>query len=475
MKHLGPLAVLLALLAGCERAGRYPALPAEAKPAPPPDVEQGPRVEPFYGWMPTSDVPDIPITFVEANAHPAAWNKLRHFWNHLPGPAAGQPTLHLGQSPLGAAVGFAAAFQFEKIQIKVPLGLPDPTPHIPPSNPLTYGRWRLGQKLFFDATWLDPAGKRKSCASCHEPQNGFTERWPAPEDGVRNTLSLINVVYNKQQFWDGRATYLEEVVQRQLSDEKPAGKVEPAISHAWPGVVTRLIQNQAYVDEFKRVFAVSRPTQDTIGKALACYMRTILSGNSVYDRAERGRAAKNAKELDAGHFTAALDKAALQALAEKDAAAAGKTLLLGYQLHRKHCASCHPGALFTDDDYHNLGVGDSHQEDFVLIGKEFGRFAHVPAGLKEQRLIGAYRTPTLRNLPRTGPNMHDGRFRELHQVVRYLNAEVKFNPYLAARLLDGPERPRRLNLSEGEAAALTLFLRALDGAALDPILATPPK
>jgi cytochrome c peroxidase len=471
------LALLLNLfLAGCQPATRYPALPAESKPAPPPDVEPTPRLLPHYGWLPTSEQADIPIAFVEASADPVGWKRLKHFWNHLPGAAAGMPTLHLGQSPIAAAGALAAAYHLEKIQIKVPLGLPDPTPFIPPANALTYGKWRLGQKLFFDTTWLDPAGKNKSCASCHRPENGFTEEWPVPEGGKRNTASLINCVYNKHQFWDGRAVYLEEVIQRQLTDENPVQQAAPpVVSHVWPGVVGRLVRNNAYRDDFLRVFGVTQPTQDTVGKALACYLRTILSGNSIYDRAEGERVTRKARELEAGHFAAALDAAALKSLGEKDAAETGKTLHQGYQLYKKHCAVCHPGALFTDHDFHNVGVGDSDVDAQVSIGKEFARFLTVPAGLKELRLIGAYKTPTLRNLPRTKPYMHDGSLRELRQVVKYFNEQIRYNPYLAVPLLAGPDRPRTLGLNEGETAALTLFLGALDGEALDPILATPPK
>jgi cytochrome c peroxidase len=477
MKHLGPPALLLALLlVGCERAHRYGAAPAEPKPPPPAPDDTTPRVQLYDAWLPTSDQPDIPITFVEARADPAGWKNLKHYWNHLPGPAAGMRTAHLGQSPLGAVVALAASYDLEKIHIKVPLGLPDPTPLIPPANALTYRKWRLGQKLFFDATWLDPAGKNKSCASCHKPESGFTESWPLPEDGKRNTPSLINCVYNRHQFWDGRAEYLEEVIQRQLADESPSKKAEPpAVTHVWGGVVGRLAGNEAYREEFLLAFGVTRPTQDTIGKAIACFMRTLLSGNSVYDRAERERGQRNAKEIDAGHFAAALDAASLKALGEKDAAETGKVLLRGFQLHKKHCAACHPESLFTDHDFHNVGVGDSDTKVHVNIGKEFGRFLYVPTGVKELRLIGAYKTPTLRNLPRTAPYMHDGSLPDLPRVVKYFNEQIRYNPYLAPRLLDGPERPRHLGLTEGEAAALTLFLRALDGEAIDPILATPPK
>jgi cytochrome c peroxidase len=130
--------------------------------------------------------------------------------------------------------------------------------------------------------------------------------------------------------------------------------------------------------------------------------------------------------------------------------------------------------LFTDQDYHNLGIGDSGP--FRPPGEEIGHFVHVPIGLKEARLVGAFRTPTLRALPRTAPYFHDGSHPDLRTVVKYFNHSVNgFRTYLAPVLLDDDGRPRRLDLSSDDEFALVLFLRALDGAPVDGIVAAPPR
>src|SRR5207244_2958622 len=132
------------------------------------------------------------------------WDQLKDYWNHFPPLAAGQRTVHLGLSPLGAAAALLLTDQLDVIKIKVPLGLPDPTPYIPADNPLTYAKWRLGQKLFFDKNWLnEPIDSLYACASCHEPQHGYAEDEPTRLRTRRNTPGLLNSVFNKHQFWDG--------------------------------------------------------------------------------------------------------------------------------------------------------------------------------------------------------------------------------------------------------------------------------
>src|SRR5207249_2305953 len=154
-------------------------------------------------------------------------------------------------------------------------------------------------------------------------------------------------------------------------------------------------------------------TQDTVAQALATYMRTILSGDSLYDRADRIRRERKSTSLTAEHFRDALDDQTAQTFLDDDGKKRTRAELpalfaRGHELfHGKaRCATCHPGPLFTDHDYHNVGYpGD---EGDPPMGKETGRAAHVPIGLKERRLIGAFRTPTLRNLARTDPYFHNG-------------------------------------------------------------------
>src|SRR5205085_9656839 len=139
---------------------------------------------------------------------------------------------------------------------KVPRALPNPADPrlqlIPASNRPTLGKWELGKRLFFDKSIL--RGKDQiACATCHIPGEGYTERAPRAMNGPYNTLSLINCVYNKHQFWDGRATFLEEVIQRTLEDERPSpNRLPEQVHHVWSGVVERLNDNETYKRHFKR-------------------------------------------------------------------------------------------------------------------------------------------------------------------------------------------------------------------------------
>jgi cytochrome c peroxidase len=450
------LLLLTLVLASCEPAQRYPAPPSTPSAAQPREKEDLPQ---HWSWMrPFATARDVPIEFVSATN--PDWAALPKFWNQKIHPAAGMRTIHLGLEPLHAVVAVAAAEQMEVLRIKVPLGLPDPNPLIPSANPPTFEKWRLGKKLFF-ARLLRSGTETYACADCHQPARGFADARPMPLKGAVNTLSLINALYNRRQFWDGRAGALEEVVVRSLEDERPApdapGRQPAEATHIWGGLVKELARDEGFRQGFETVFGISQPTQDAIAKALATYVRTILSGDSLFDRADAERQRAKAATLSSVHFLVVLDDAALKALGNgklsKDEAA--KQIAHGHELfHGKaHCVSCHGGSLFTDHDYHNLGV--SPLDGFVA--KRMGRIATVPLGLKEERLMGAYRTPTLRALPRTSRYLHDGRRITLHEVVRFFDSD----------------REQQLGLTDTEIDALVLFLEALDGTPVDPVVAAP--
>lgn len=462
---------------GCQPAGRYP--PAPSRPTG--DEERPSFVPPSLGWQdPGKPVRDIPLQFVASSS--PEWEQLPAFWNPSPAPGAAQMAL-LGLPPLNAAATLVATDGLEVVKIKVPLGLPDPSGNVPAANPLTLGKWRLGRSIFHEKL-IEFSGDALACASCHNPEKGFSNDWPAWPQLDRNTPSLINVVYNRSQFWDGRVTHLEEVIVRTLQDEEPTVRApkDPRAAHVWGGLVRRLGERggkdgKDYRQAFRRVFGTP-PTQDAVAKALATYLRTILSGNSVYDRAESVRRAKKAEALTAEHFEAVLNDAALKSLdGGSQADEVARDLETGHRLfHGKAgCAACHPAPLFTDHGFHNTGILKEETEIFPSPGEEPGRFAHLPPGLKEARLVGAFRTPALRALPRTGPYMHDGRFKGLDQVVDYYakGLDARFNAYLDPLLREGPGRALRLNLSAGEKRALVLFLRSLGGGPVDPLVTAP--
>lgn len=461
--------VALVALAGCQPAARYgpmkitkdDSIVVDAKAAPLPA---------HYSWMPPADMPDLPIVFVPSTS--PEWANLRGFWNHLPPRAAGMRTTHLGLPSLQAAAALVMADHMEVIKLKVPLGLPDPAPHVPAANPLTYGKWRLGRKIFYDQI-LDGDTGRLACASCHQPLHGFAQESACTLRGARNTLSLLNVVYNKQQFWDGRVDVLEQVVVRSLEDERPRAErsVAPEISHIWGGLAKKLGDNPDYADQFKMVFGIRQATQDSIAKALASYLRTLLSGNSLFDKANQERARTGDTVLTARHFTPFLDDATLVGLERTGDKAdqVAEALARGYRLFHgaARCVRCHQGPLFTDQGYHNTGWGKSEQ--YLVNSREGGRFAALPVGLKEAKFIGAYRTPTLRNLPRTAPYFHDGGQPTINQVLQYYDHFVWADPYLDPALRVGAET-QALKLTTEDFRNLAVFLRSLNGNPIDPIL-----
>jgi cytochrome c peroxidase len=455
-------------IAGCQRAQPYP---QKSEP------ESSLAVPPEFLWSKTKPVRDITIRFVSADTDPEAWQKLPGFWNPVPFPLTGTPLAPVGQSPLGAAVVVGLIETTQAIHIKVPLGLPDPTPHIPDSNPPTFGKWHLGKQLFFDGGWLTGIDS-VSCASCHAPKTGFAEplRFDAPPR--MQAPSLINSVYNTHQFWDGRVRYLEETLPQQQVDF--SGRYLPHHLHQfnWNEIIPRLKKEPKYSDAFAHAFGSPEPTAHAVSQCLATYLRTILSGNSLHDRAKQAAQKEGSAELLAMHFEPLLNESTLSALkrpAGVSKRGAANDLERGYTLFHSsatHCADCHKGWNFTDNSFHNIGQRES---DYLQIpGKEFGRFAVLPAGLQENRLIGAFKTPSLRNLPKTAPYFHNGSLASLEGVVRYYNDGLpEYNPQLDPVLRSGPRQPRALHLTEAEIDAIAVFLRSLDGEAVPEIVAKP--
>ena len=462
------------MLTACQRAQR---LSAPAKPKPNPANADAKDAGLYrLRWVEPREKHDLPILFVPDTS--PEWQNLKGYWNALPF-SAGMPTAHLGLAPMPALAALVFTEHHAAIKIKVPLGLPDPTEYFPKSNPPSLGKWQLGKELFHERQLQAEQGPY-SCATCHKPEFGFAERASVSERGRYNTLSLINVAYNRRQFWDGRVETLEETLVRGLIDERaedPKRSEKALQHHNWGGFVRALSATKRYNEKFQRAFGLrpnDHPTQDTVAQALATYMRTILSGDSLYDRANQIRKAKN-DPLTAEHFLVPLKDDRLAALLNDDPEKKltreqmSAMLASGYELfHNKaRCVGCHGGPLFTDHDYHNVGYeGTEAQPD---IGKETGRAVHVPVGLKESRLIGAFRTPSLRNLTNTGPYFHNGTHYTLDQVVEFYDDEVQWTPHLAKALKDGDEA-RKLKLTPAEKDALVMFLRALEGTPVDPIV-----
>jgi cytochrome c peroxidase len=466
---LSPCLLVFFLLAvGCQKAGRYRAAAVPTTERASAEVKDDKRkMEEDVQWQdpgPNPPLNDVRIEFVHAETDRKEWDRLPQFWNRGVDQVAGL----IGGTNLAGAV--AAGQATSVVRIKVPLGLDDPRPFVPAANPPTLGKWLLGQRLFFDDTWLAEKGG-VSCAGCHKPQEGFTDRRGTHPDGF-NAPTLLNVLYNRYQFWDGRASLLEEVVQRSLKDEY---EDPPTFQHTWSGAIRRLRGNDSYKYQFNVVFATP-PTQDAVGRALATYLRTLLAGNSIHDRAVAGKAQKGAASLEPAHYEAVLDDAALKELerAGKTKAEVAKELHRGYALFHDlggerltNCAECHSGRTFSDGEFHNVRIGARSPAP-----KEGSRFAAVPVGRKDRYLIGAFKTPTLRSLLRTAPYFHDGSGKSLEQAVK---DHTISNIYLDPKMKDATGRVRGVLLKEEEVEALVLFLRALNGDEPDAMLRKPPS
>jgi cytochrome c peroxidase len=467
-------------LLGCQKARTYDPRPGSRAVAPAKSsggAAEKQAIKPIpadFAWMdPGRFAPasDVRIEFVHEGTQLEEWKKLKAFWND-PGLA---PLVAPGLP--GAAV-LAAAKARPAVRIKVPLGLDDPLAYIPAANPPTRGKWELGRRLFFDRFWLTATGDQ-SCASCHVPGSGFTDRRAVAADSY-NTPTLINCAYNLHQFWDGRATYLEEVVQRTLEDEREP-KETGLFRHVWHGVIGRLRDSKTYQEQFHQVFTTP-PTQDAVGQAIATYLRTLLAGDSLHDRAVQEQNRKGARQLAASHYEAVLDSAALKELGREKGvkAVVASDLLRGYNLFtgKAGCAACHPpgNGTFSDSRFYNIGVG---AEDIDRRGGQEGRFARAPSGERNRYLKGAFKTPTLRSLLRTQPYFHNGQEDDLTAVVRFhigrpkrLGAE---NLYLDPKLSDANGRHRDFGLDDEDVAVLVLFLKALNGSEVDRFITMSPN
>ena len=291
----------------------------------------------------------------------------------------------------------------------VPEGLP-PLKH-PDDNPPTEAKIELGKQLYFDPRLS--RDKDISCASCHDPARGWGNgdqfaKGFGGKFGNRNSPTIINSAYNRFQFWDGRAGTLEE---------QALGPMQNPIemNMSLPEIVDRLNEVEGYRRQFQEVFGSEEITEERIAQAIAAYERTILSGDAPYDRFKAG------------------DKSALSEAAQR-----GMALFFG----KAQCSSCHGGPNFTDNAFHNLGVGmsagspDVGREEISKLGGDRGSF----------------KTPTLREIARTAPYMHDGSMKTLEEVIEHYDRGGQQNPWLDEAVFP-------LKLSDQEKQDLVTFLK----------------
>ena len=277
----------------------------------------------------------------------------------------------------------------EPYDLQIPLGLDENLAVVPEDNPLTKEKIELGKLLFFDKRLSK--NDTIACASCHIPNLAFTDGQPVSTgihrlQGGRSAPTAINRLFSAVQFWDGRAATLED---------QSVGPFVSPVEHGFANheeLVAKINAIDGYKQLFQEVFGGEATTKRT-GQAIASFQRTLLSGNSPFDQHNSGT-----------------DPKALSASAQR-----GLELFRGKAL----CFICHSGANFTDEKFHNLGVDwDSEHVDL-------GRYVVT----KAPKDMGAFKTPTLREILRTAPYMHDGRFGTLRQVIDFYDKGGIANPH----------------------------------------------
>lgn len=291
----------------------------------------------------------------------------------------------------------------------------------PVDNPLTEAGARLGRRLFYEAN-LSRTGEI-SCASCHLQEHAFSDPNPVSAGvdglrGTRNAPALVNLAWSERFFWDGREPSLEEQAGRPI--ENPV-EMDLGLEEA----VARLRANQSYVQDFASAFG-EVVTGENLRKALASFMRALVSAGSPYDRHLNG---------DDSLFDAS--------------AARGEQLFMG---EKAECFHCHPSGALTNDGFFNDG---SYREG----GDEGRRGVTGRAGD-----LGKFKVPGLRNVALSAPYMHDGSLATLRDVVEQYAAGGLGHPSTDPQI--GP-----LRLTDGDVSDLLAFLDALT----DPSFVTDPR
>lgn len=339
-----------------------------------------------------------------------------------------------------------------ELKVKLPDGLSAGLDalYIPADNPLTRAKIELGRQLYFDRRLS--GDNTVSCADCHSPVTGYCANTQfgvgvRGQTGNRNSPVSFNRILSKAQFWDGRAGSLEEQAVGPI-----ANPIEMANTHE--AVVKLVNSKEGYRIQFEKVFG-GKPDIEQVGKAIAAFERVLVTGPSPYDFYEPVRRMletfreelsdlKALKTDDPEMFNKFTSlKAASDAHKMSDEAKRGRDLFFNV---KSNCSACHVGANFTDELYHNLGVGMDTQEP------DLGRFSQT----KVEKDKGAFKTPTIRNIALSGPYMHDGSQKTLEEVVEWYAKGGHPNPNLSDKI-------KKLDLTVQEKKDLVEFMKSLTG------------
>ncbi len=367
-----------------------------------------PAAEPAGPEMTASSqqsAPETPAPTSEggASAEPAASPEM------TPPAADAPPAETPSQQPAAAAAPVGTPYE-----LKIPAGLPPL--EIPADNPLTVEKIELGKILYFDKR-VSKDGTI-SCATCHDPKMAWAEHTPTSKGiheqvGGRNAPTVINAAYAAAQFWDGRAATLEDQALGPVANPIEMG-------NTMEGMIQNLDAIPQYREMFQKVFGTGI-TPEAFAKAVAAFERTVLSGDSPYDRFQAG-----------------------QADALTDAQKRGLDLF-----KNSGCADCHTPPLFSSYEYYNAGVGmDREKPD-----------EGCKAVTGEDSDMGAFRVPSLREVANTAPYFHDGSAATLEETVALMVAGGKDNPHRSVEF----DTVREAKLTPEQQKDIVEFLKALSG------------
>jgi len=316
------------------------------------------------------------------------------------------------------------------VTIEVPTNYPEPA--IPEDNPCTEEGIYLGRLLFYD-TMLSK-DYTMSCASCHLQANGFTDAKAVSTGidgiaGTRSSMPLFNLAYMFDgMFWDGRSADLEAQILQPVPN--------PIELHLeWTEAISRIQASTLYEEKFYNAFGDLPITKELTAKAIAQFLRTIVSFQSKFDLATRP---------GSGVFFTVQE-------------------LVGYNLFNQQkgqagdpeCFHCHGGRLFTDNKFHNNGLDNVSD---ISQFPDKGRGA-ITANNND---MGKFKTPSLRNLAYTAPYMHDGRFATLEEVIDHYSSGIHNSPTLDPIIGSPFSGVGPVNLSPTQKAAMIAFLHTLN-------------
>ncbi|MEE9371880.1 MAG: cytochrome c peroxidase [Saprospiraceae bacterium] len=300
--------------------------------------------------------------------------------------------------------------------LEIPKSLPKM--NIPSNNVMTIQGVALGRLLFYDP--ILSGDNTLACAGCHLQENGFTDPDQFSEGidgdlGDRNAMQIINLGYANKLFWDGRVEGLENQALEPV--ENPVEMHE-----TWPNAISELADHNDYPKLFYEAFGTCVISKELAAKALAQFERTLISGNSKFDKVTIGGMGVFFTDEELNGFDI-------------------------FFTEKGDCFHCHGGALFTDNEFHNNGL-----DSIILdLGLE-----NATENIHDR---GKFKAPTLRNIELTAPYMHDGRFKTLEEVIDFYSDNLQFSETLDPLMKNVSEGG--IQLSPKEKTELLAFLKTL--------------